>query len=89
MIAVIPIASDGHAIPGNAINHEAHLARLARFHTPYHAALGELLNTAPQLLQRLSTLTERLAELADDLIWKYPELSWKSEYLRFPLRLIS
>jgi hypothetical protein len=30
-----------------------------------------------------------LAELADDLIWKYPELAWKSEYLRFPLRLIS
>lgn len=28
--------------------------------------LGELLNNAPQLLQRLSTLTERLAELADD-----------------------
>jgi phospholipid/cholesterol/gamma-HCH transport system substrate-binding protein len=28
--------------------------------------LGELLNTAPQLLQRLTTLTERLAELADD-----------------------
>lgn len=28
--------------------------------------LGELLNTAPQLLQRLSTLTERLAELAND-----------------------
>lgn len=28
--------------------------------------LGELLNTAPQLLQRLSTLTERLAELAGD-----------------------
>ena len=28
--------------------------------------LGELLNTAPQLLQRLSTLSERLAELADD-----------------------
>lgn len=28
--------------------------------------LGEILNTAPQLLQRLSTLTERLAELADD-----------------------
>lgn len=28
--------------------------------------LGELLNTAPQLLQRLSTLTERLGELVDD-----------------------
>lgn len=30
------------------------------------AGLGELLNNAPQLLQRLSTLTERLTELADD-----------------------
>lgn len=28
--------------------------------------LGELLNTAPQLLERLSTLTERLTELAND-----------------------
>ena len=28
--------------------------------------LGELLNTAPQLLQRLSTLTERLTELTSD-----------------------
>lgn len=30
------------------------------------AGLGELLNNAPQLLERLSTLTERLTELADD-----------------------
>ena len=30
------------------------------------AGLGELLNNAPQLLARLSTLTERLSELADD-----------------------
>lgn len=30
------------------------------------AGLGELLNSAPMLLQRLSTLTERLTELADD-----------------------
>lgn len=29
-------------------------------------ALGELLNSAPQLLQRLTTLTERLTELLDD-----------------------
>jgi len=28
--------------------------------------LGELLNTAPQLLERLSTLTERITELAND-----------------------
>jgi phospholipid/cholesterol/gamma-HCH transport system substrate-binding protein len=30
------------------------------------AGLGELLNSAPQLLERLSTLTERLTELAND-----------------------
>ncbi len=30
------------------------------------AGLGELLNSAPQLLQRISTLTDRLTELADD-----------------------
>ncbi len=30
------------------------------------AGLGELLNSAPQLLERISTLTERLTELADD-----------------------
>src|SRR5690606_32296230 len=29
-------------------------------------ALGELLNSAPQRLQRLTTLTERLTELLDD-----------------------
>ncbi len=30
------------------------------------AGLGEILNSAPQLLERLSTLTERLTELAND-----------------------
>ncbi|MEQ1688621.1 MAG: MlaD family protein, partial [Sphingopyxis sp.] len=30
------------------------------------AGLGELLNTAPQLIERISTLTERLTELAND-----------------------
>jgi predicted N-formylglutamate amidohydrolase len=48
--AVIPIASDGHAIPGNAIDHAGHLARIARFHDPYHAALAALLEEAPPAL---------------------------------------
>lgn len=48
--AVIPIASDGHAIPGNMIDHAAHLARLDRFFHPYHAALAELLDSAPPAL---------------------------------------
>ena len=48
--AVIPVASDGHAIPGNALSHEAHAARLARFFRPYHAALADLLAHVPQSL---------------------------------------
>lgn len=69
--AVIPIASDGHAIPGNAINNEAHLARLARFHAPYHAALAELLNTAPPaLLLSLHSFTPQLATSDQPRPWQ-------------------
>lgn len=60
--AVIPIASDGHAIPGNAIDHAAHLARLDRFFHPYHAALARLLNSAPPaLILSLHSFTPQLA----------------------------
>lgn len=60
--AVIPIASDGHAVPGNAIDHAAHQARLARFHQPYHAALADLLNAAPPaLILSLHSFTPALA----------------------------
>lgn len=48
--SVIPIASDGHAIPGNLLDHAAHLARLERFYHPYHAALSALLDQAPPAL---------------------------------------
>lgn len=69
--AVIPIASDGHAIPGNAINHEAHLARLQRFHAPYHAALAELLDTAPPaLLLSLHSFTPQLATSDQPRPWQ-------------------
>lgn len=33
---VLPIASDGHAIPGNALNDAEREARLARYYRPYH-----------------------------------------------------
>lgn len=60
--ATIPIASDGHAIPGNAIDHEGHEARLARFYRPYHAALADLLDKAPPLLiLSLHSFTPQLA----------------------------
>ena len=60
--AVIPIASDGHAIPGNALDHAAHQARLARFFHPYHAALAELLDAnPPALILSLHSFTRLLA----------------------------
>lgn len=65
--AVIPIASDGHAIPGNAIDHAAHLERLSRFHAPYHAALADLLNSAPPaLILSLHSFTPHLAAHPDE-----------------------
>jgi len=48
--ATVPIASDGHAIPGNDLDHGSRELRIARFHEPYHAALTELLDHVPQAL---------------------------------------
>lgn len=59
---VCPIASDGHAIPGNALDHAGHEARLARFYRPYHDALAALLDDAPPaLILSLHSFTPQLA----------------------------
>ncbi len=59
---VCPIASDGHAIPGNALDHAGHEARLARFYRPYHEALASLLDSAPPaLILSLHSFTPQLA----------------------------
>lgn len=59
---VVPIASDGHAIPGNALDHAGHEARLARFFRPYHEALADLLAETPQaLILSLHSFTPQLA----------------------------
>jgi predicted N-formylglutamate amidohydrolase len=59
--AAIPIASDGHAIPGNALDHEAHAARLDRFFRPYHLKLAELLDQhRPALILSLHSFTPQL-----------------------------
>ena len=64
--AVAPIASDGHAIPGNAIDHAGHEARLARFYWPYHAAFADLIDhMAPALILSLHSFTPRLASQPD------------------------
>lgn len=60
--AAIPTASDGHAIPGNALSHAAHEARLARFFHPYHTALETLLVAhPPALILSLHSFTPQLA----------------------------
>ena len=59
---LIPIASDGHAIPGNAIDHAGHEARKARFYRPYHHALAALLDRVPPaLILSLHSFTPHLA----------------------------
>lgn len=68
--AVIPIASDGHAIPGNALDHAGHKARLARFHTPYHSALAKLLDAnPPALILSLHSFTPHLATSDEPRPW--------------------
>jgi len=67
---VVPIASDGHAIPGNALDHAGHEARLARFFRPYHAALEQLLSETPQaLILSLHSFTPALASSDEPRPW--------------------
>lgn len=67
---VVPIASDGHAIPGNALDHAGHQARLARFFRPYHDALAALLADVPQaLILSLHSFTPQLASSLEKRPW--------------------
>ena len=67
----VPIASDGHAIPGNALDHAAREDRLARWFRPYHAALAERLAAhRPRLILSLHSFTPRLASRAEDRPWQ-------------------
>ncbi|QYU70847.1 N-formylglutamate amidohydrolase [Leptolyngbya sp. 15MV] len=69
--AAIPVASDGHAIPGNALSHDAREARLARFFHPYHAALADLLDAMPPaLILSLHSFTPRLASSDEPRPWQ-------------------
>lgn len=68
--ATIPHVSDGHAIPGNALDEGAREARLARFHAPYHAALADLLDAVPPaLILSLHSFTPRLATSDEARPW--------------------
>ncbi|MBK6801775.1 N-formylglutamate amidohydrolase [Novosphingobium sp.] len=64
---VVPIASDGHAVPGNLLDHAGHVARLERFYHPYHAALSALLDDCPPaLILSLHSFTPCLASHPDE-----------------------
>lgn len=59
---VIPLASDGHVISGNALDAPGREARLERFFRPYHAALAAQLEAVPPaLILSLHSFTPRLA----------------------------
>ena len=69
--AVIPVASDGHAIPGNALDHAGHKARLDRFFRPYHAALAAVLDDKPPaLILSLHSFTPQLATSDQPRPWQ-------------------
>jgi predicted N-formylglutamate amidohydrolase len=68
---LIPIASDGHVIPGNALSHDAHIARIDRFYRPYHDGLGALLAvTRPALILSLHSFTPALATSDEARPWQ-------------------
>ena len=63
---IIPIASDGHAIPGNAISHDARAARIARFWHPYHDYISHIISkNNPKLLISLHSFIPKLASDPD------------------------
>ena len=69
--AIIPIASDGHAIPGNALDQAGHQARLERFFHPYHRTLADLLDThPPALILSLHSFTPQLAASTEPRPWQ-------------------
>jgi predicted N-formylglutamate amidohydrolase len=58
---LVPVASDGIAIPGNALDAAGRAARVDRFYRPYHAALAAAIaRWRPRLLVSLHSFTPQL-----------------------------
>jgi predicted N-formylglutamate amidohydrolase len=63
---VLPIASDGHAVPGNALDDAAREARLARFFRPYHDHVAATIAAnRPAMFLSLHSFTPSLAAHPD------------------------
>ncbi len=66
--ALIPLVSDGHAIPGNEGADRAE--RIARFHAPYHRAIRDHVRRArPTLIVAIHSFTPRLETMGIDRPW--------------------
>jgi predicted N-formylglutamate amidohydrolase len=61
-LGILPLVSDGHAIPGNDLTPVQREVRLDRFFRPYHAALATQLDSVPPgLILSLHSFTPQLA----------------------------
>lgn len=65
---LIPLVSDGHDISGNALTAEQREERIARFFTPYHDKLAEILGEfRPAMILSLHSFTPNLQSDPDQL----------------------
>lgn len=63
---VLPIASDGHAVPGNALDDAGREARLARFFRPYHDQIAATIAAhRPAMILSLHSFTPSLSAHPD------------------------
>jgi predicted N-formylglutamate amidohydrolase len=63
---IIPTASDGHAIPGNAISHDERLARIDGLWRPYHDRIAsQIAAKRPAMLISLHSFTPMLETQPD------------------------
>jgi predicted N-formylglutamate amidohydrolase len=67
--ALIPVESDGHAVPGNQGVDRA--ARIARFHAPYHRLVAEQISMRrPEVILSIHSFTPRLEQGGSDRPWE-------------------
>ncbi|MFZ5746264.1 MAG: N-formylglutamate amidohydrolase [Pseudomonadota bacterium] len=65
---LMPMTSDGHAIPGN--EGVDRFARIARFHAPYHRAIAARIRAhPPRLILSIHSFTPRLEQGGGDRPW--------------------
>ena len=85
--ALIPETSDGHLVPGNiGADRER---RLAAYHRPYHAALGEWLDAAePKLILAIHSFTPSLETAPQDRPWEVGLLYNEDDRARLAIPLL-